>query len=217
MSDAPARRSPLTQPEPLVETAVLRGAERHLASAQSDVTRIMAAAYRVIGRTGTLDFTMRDLLAEAGLSTQGFYRYFPSKGHLVAALLEEGQRILVDYLRRRIAGGHTPAEKVAAWIEGVMAQVIDAEARTRTRPFLVDPKYPQLLTSSKDALVALLEDAITSPSRPRRPAGGRADAEFVFHTALSVMTEYAFLDEAPPREFVDELVSFCLRAIEGNR
>src|SRR4029078_3267906 len=92
----------------------------------------------VMGRSGTLSRPVRAIVQEAGLSNQAFYRHFASKDALLLAVLADGQRQLLDTLRRRVATKANPHEQRRAWIEGVMAQARNQPAADATRPFAIN-------------------------------------------------------------------------------
>src|SRR6516162_4121797 len=108
--------------EHLADRAVERTVAGRRAEYGTEMRRIVDTTFSLIERSGSLDPSMREILAESGLSTQAFYRYFSSKDELMLALLDEGLRRLVDTLERRMARGASPTEQVRAWIEGVLAQ-----------------------------------------------------------------------------------------------
>jgi len=183
------------------------------------------ATYRLIERTGGIDPSLREVLAEAGLSTQAFYRYFRSKDELMLVLLDDGRRTLLGYLEHRMARATSPAEKVRAWIEGVLAQASSPGAAARTRPFLANQDrlaeaFPQEQQASFDLLVGLLVDALEGHPHDgsRRSTRGaalaaRRDAEAVYRLAFATLhTHLARRSQASPDE-VDHLVRFALRAL----
>ena len=71
-----------------------------------------------------------DIVAAAGLSNDAFYRYFPSKDALVAALLEDGTERLHGYLGHQMDKEGDPEGKVRRWVEGVLSQADDGIAET---------------------------------------------------------------------------------------
>ena len=73
-----------------------------------------------------------DIVAAAGLSNDAFYRHFPSKDALVAALLEDGTERLQSYLAHQMAKEATPEGKVRRWVEGVLAQAADEDIAATT-------------------------------------------------------------------------------------
>jgi AcrR family transcriptional regulator len=222
-------RLPGAEPDPsmtahLADRAVERTVTRRRAAYQRDMARIVDATFELIQRTGTVDPSMRDILAETGLSTQAFYRYFTSKDELMLALLDDGRRRLQATLERRMQRAGGPGDEVRAWIEGVLAQAANPSAAARTRPWVTSEQrlaelFPDEQRSSVNALVALLEDPII---RLRGTTGARsedhADAEHgaaVLIYRLTFATLQAHLGAAtkPSARDVDELVGFCLRGV----
>ena len=167
---------------PLTETLARRAVERAVADRQAEyaheMQRIVEATYDLIERTGSLDPSLRDILAHTGLSTQAFYRLFRSKDELLLVLLDDGRRRLVDYLAGRMAAAGSPPDRVRAWMEGVLAQASTARAAERTRPFLANEDrlselFPEEQRESVDLLVDLLVVPLTEAS-PDGRAGRRA-------------------------------------------
>jgi AcrR family transcriptional regulator len=197
----------------LVERAARRSvAERH-ATARDEVARLVDATYRVVERTGRTDPTIRDILREAGLSTQAFYRHFDSKDGLLVAVLDDGRRQLLDYLAHQMAKATSPADAVRAWIEGVVAQVRDAGAAARTRPFLLDQqrltaRFPDEQRASSQLLVDLLVEPLqhivdTPGDEPRI-------ASMIYDLAFGTVQTHAIQRTTPTTADIDALVAFAL-------
>src|SRR5690348_16936146 len=79
-----------------------RIAQRTLAKREagyaSEVRRLLDAALEVMRQGGTASRPrVADIVAAAGLSNDAFYRHFPSKDSLAAALLEDGAARLRSY------------------------------------------------------------------------------------------------------------------------
>jgi len=182
-------------------------AQRHAGYVQ-EVQRIVDATYRLIERTGGIDPSLRDILAEAGLSTQAFYRYFTSKDELMLALLDDGRRRLVGYLEHRMSTVTDPAAKVRAWIDGVLAQAADPAAAARTRPFVANQDrlaevFPQEQQDSVDLLVGLLEAA----------GADRLDAVAVYRLTFATLHDHLARATSPTPDEVDHLAGFALRGL----
>ena len=87
-----------------VERAVAARTLQDRADAYADeVRRLVDAAYAVMRRSGSVDPRVVDIVQDAGLSNQAFYRHFRGKDELLLAVLEDGQRRLVGTLERRMA------------------------------------------------------------------------------------------------------------------
>lgn len=219
---------------PLVRASLERSlAARHDAYA-AEVERLVDATYRVIEHTGSVDPTVRDILREAGLSTQAFYRHFRSKDELLLVLLDDGRRRLVDYLGKRMAKHTAPEAQLRAYVEGVMAQAADETAAQRTRPFVVQQdrladRFADAQRRSVAQLVELLHPPLrelrvlargSAPTGAEPRAGSDADDQQVHRDAVAIYQltfaamEHHVRDRTrPTRAEVDHLVRFCLRAV----
>ena len=114
-----------------------RTVERTLAVRQTayadEVRRLIAAGIAVMQRTGGESPRVSDIVEEAGLSNQAFYRHFRGKDELLAAILDDGLRTLLDYLGHQMAKERAPEARIKRWIEGIMAQATDPKAAEATR------------------------------------------------------------------------------------
>jgi AcrR family transcriptional regulator len=214
--------------ESLTETLARRSVERSLAerrtSYEEEIRRIVDATYRVIQETGGLDPTLRDILKESGLSTQAFYKHFRSKDELLLLLLDDGRRKLVGYLEHRMDKASTPAAKVRAWIEGVLAQAANPEAAARTRPFLANrdrlaEQFPEEQQASTDLLVELLAaaiDKLRGKGKPAESKQARRHAEAIYDVTFAALHRYLTRQTKPPPTEADHLVRFCLSAVGAS-
>jgi AcrR family transcriptional regulator len=205
----------------MTESLARRAIERSVADRQEryerEVRRIMEAAYELIEQTGTLEPSLRDILAHAGLSTQGFYRYFQSKDELMLVLLDEGRRRLVEYLAHRMQTERSPRERVKAWIGGVLAQASEPHAAARSRPFVANEDrlaqlFPAEQQASVDMLVDLLAGALSDAvAESEDPEQIRRDAEAIFRLTFATLQAHLIRGTRPTAQSVDELSRFCLR------
>ena len=207
---------------PLRERAINRALVDQYAQASEEVDRIVEATYRVIQREGSVEPKVRDILAEAGLATQAFYRHFGSKDELLLVILDDGRRQLAEYLVHRMekARSKGPVAEVRAWIEGLLAQAADRAAADRTRPFVVGHQrlvelFPEEQAASVAVLVGILVDAI----RRAVDAGELADldversATYLYRLVEGVMEDHILSGTVPTRADVAGVVTFCLRAM----
>ena len=208
-------------PAPMTESLARRALERSVADRQEryerEVRRIMEATYDLIEETGTLEPSLRDILAHAGLSTQGFYRYFQSKDELMLVLLDEGRRRLVEYLTRRMQADRSPREKVGAWIAGVLAQASEPHAAARSRPFVAnEDRLAQLFPAEQQASVDMLVDPLFRALSEAvvdsdGPGQVRRDAEAIFRLTFATLQVHLIRGTRPTPESVEQLTRFCLR------
>ncbi len=205
---------------PLVARAVARSLSGRMAAATQEVEQLVEATYRIVSREGTVDPRVRDILLEAGLSTQAFYRHFKSKDDLLLVLLDDGRRRLADYLGHRMGKARTPEGQLRAWISGMLAQAANPEAAERTRPFLVGlPRlreaFPAEHAESEAVLIGLLTDVITAgvADKAFASADPARDALAIYRLTLASMEAHLFARTTPSKAEIAHLVDFALRAI----
>lgn len=202
------------EPASAVEDAVAARTLRGRADAYADeVRRLIDSTYAVMRRAGSLDPRVSDIVTEAGLSNQAFYRHFRGKDELLLAVLDDGQRRLVASLGARMARAEPGAARVRAWIEGVLEQARHREAAANTRPFasntmrLAD-QFPEEVARSRDQLLVPLRAEVAA-------AGGDPDrdAPVIYQLAMGRMQDALVRRERPTRDEVDHLVEFALRGL----
>jgi len=208
---------------PLVERAINRAISEQYAQAAQEVERIIDATYRVVEREGSVEPKIRDILQEAGLATQAFYRHFTSKDELLLVILDDGRRRLAQYLAHRMEKAPDPVAQVRAWIEGMLAQAADPAAASRTRPFMVSlQRLGDLYPDEQQASIALLVDMLSGAVRAGIEAELLLDldpersAYFVYSLSIAVMEDHVLHRTVPTAAEIDELVSFALRALGAD-
>lgn len=99
-----------------------RTVERSLRQARdravSRSERFIQAATEILYRTGSLDFTVSDLVERSGMSLRSFYQHFASKEELLLAVFEEAIRAYVEALRQTIEPLAAPVEKLRVYVTG---------------------------------------------------------------------------------------------------
>lgn len=216
--------------ESLTESLAQRSIERSYAERRAvyveEIGEIVEATYRVIEQTGSFDPGLRDILKESGLSTQAFYKHFRSKDELLLLLLDDGRRKMLGYLEHRMQKASSPAARVRAWIEGVLAQAANPEAAARTRPFLANrdrlaERFPAQQQASVDRLVDLLAGAIEALPRGKRDARrARRDAQAIYDVTFGALHTHLTHGTRPAPAELEHVVGFCLDAVgagKGNK
>jgi len=216
--------------EDLAETFARRAIERSTAERQAsyveEIRLLVDATFRLIEKTGSFDPPLRDILKTSGLSTQAFYKHFRSKDELLLVLLDDGRRQLLGYLQHRMDKAATPAGRVRAWIEGVLAQAADEKAAKRTKPFVANQdrladQFPAEQQQSVDLLLDLLVEALAKlPGAARDRRLIRRDAEAIYYATFGALRAHLIHGTRPGSVEVDHLVQFCLagaRAKKGDR
>jgi AcrR family transcriptional regulator len=221
-NNAPIRS---TQPKAVVDDsavglAVDRSIEKRRATAQSEIESLVSAALNVIRRTGRLEPTVSDILAEAGLSNQAFYRHFRSKHELLVAVLDRGIRGLATYLRGRMAHADSPMDAIREWIRGIAAQAGDPDGAQATRPFVLargklaesfPAEVARSATQIKAPLRAALERAVDSGEAPE--ADPERDSEALYLLMMGFVEARLLEGRIPQRDEVAHLETFILSGL----
>jgi AcrR family transcriptional regulator len=209
-----------------------RSVERTLAARHAaytdEVNRLLEAALTVMQRTGDFDPRVGDILAEAGLSNQAFYRHFQSKEELLLALLDSGLRQLETYLAKRMAAEPDPIGKIRAWIRGFAAQAIRPNAAAATRPFMMPSarlleRFPVEMQAAEQQCLAplatVLEQALAA-GQVRADLDPAGDAVFVYDLVKDWLQRQLRETKLPPEPEIahsaERLELFVMRAIGGK-
>jgi AcrR family transcriptional regulator len=204
-----------------VGQTVDRSLEGRRIAAQDEVERLVSAAFRVIERTGHLEPKVSDILAEAGLSNQAFYRHFRSKHELLVAVLDEGIRGLGRYLAGRVAEAASPREAVRQWIQGMAAQALDPTGAQASRPFALArgrlaEAFPAEIARSGSQVTAPLRDALEAARvEGTMPAiDADSDSEALYHLMMGWVEARLVEARIPSDREVARLEAFAMAGLE---
>jgi AcrR family transcriptional regulator len=200
-----------------VQNAIPSAAQEALAKREAayaeEVRRLLDAGLAVMRRCGTTSRPrVADIVAEAGLSNDAFYRHFRSKDALVAALVDDGALRLRSYLDHQMAKAPTPEAKVRRWVEGVMSQAEGEVAATTLAVIwngdsVTGPAGPGS-SVARTQPGSLLE----TPFAALGSARPELDATLAAHAIFGRLSELLWEGtHAEPAE-VEHLVRFCLGA-----
>jgi len=185
-------------------------ADREAAYA-SEVRRLLDAALELI-RTGARP-RVADIVAAAGLSNDAFYRHFPSKDALIAALIEDGAERLVSYVDHRMGKADTPEGAIRCWVRGVLSQAADATATT-TRAVLWNAGVSQPDIDAGSPLPSgRLAVLLHRPLAELGSADPEFDAALIAHATVGRLTDYLWRRVEPAAADVDRVTAFCLRSV----
>jgi AcrR family transcriptional regulator len=192
---------------------VQRIASRSVAKRESDyaaeVRRLLDAALEVMRRRGTASRPrVADIVAAAGLSNDAFYRHFPSKDALVAAVLEDGAQRLARYLEHQMGKADTPEGKVRRWVEGVLSQTREEIAATTLAVLWNGERSRAGRYDASETLSVLLH----APLAELGSDDPEMDASLAAHAVVGKISEYLSRRAAPTDAETDRITAFCLRA-----
>ena len=188
-----------------------------------EVARFLRAGAEVMRRTQSVNPKVSDVVREAGLSNQAFYRHFKGKDELLVAILDDGAEQLVQYLTHLMDKETRPSDKIRRWVTGIMAQAVNPAAADATRPFVVDSlrlaaQHPEESMRSEERLRAPLRTALAEASQSGELPGVDPirDAEAVYYLTMGTMQGYLVRDEVPAADAVERLCDFVIAGLAGT-
>ena len=197
--------------------SVQRSKERSVEQARS----IVAAAVRLIESKGP-SFTTQELIKEAGIALQTFYRYFPSKDALLLAVIEDVIDENCAAFREQARALSDPVERLRFYV-ATTVQALDAPG---SRPsfmtsehFRLQTLYPAEVSRATqhytDLLVEQIREAMAAGRlRPRDP---EYSAWLITQLTMAVFHHYDCAGVDEPTEVIARRVwDFCLTALGGS-
>jgi AcrR family transcriptional regulator len=176
-----------------------------------EVRRLLDAALEVMGRLGTTSRArVADIVAAAGLSNDAFYRHFPSKDALVAALLEDGTERLASYIAHQMGKETTPEGKVRRWVEGVLSQTNEQTAATTLAVLWNGSSVGTGMTAGRHNASTPLAALLHEPFTALGSATADVDASLVAHATLGKVSDYLWAGTRPTRDEIDHMTEFCV-------
>lgn len=195
-----------------------RIAQRTLAQREvehaGEVRRLLDAALGVMRRCGTTSRPrVADIVAAAGLSNDAFYRHFPSKDALVAAILEDGIERLRSYLAHQMAKETTPQDKVRRWVEGVLSQAAHEDIAATTLAVLWNGgSLGHGLTSGRPSASGPLATLLREPFAELGSTDPDLDSCLVAHGTIGKLSDHLWERVRPTRAEIDHVAEFYLAA-----
>lgn len=182
----------------------------------AEVRKLLDAGLEVMRRCGTASRPrVADIVAEAGLSNDAFYRHFRSKDALVAALVADGALRLRSYLEHQMAKESSPDAQVRRWVEGVMSQAEGEVAATTLAVIFNGDSVAGGSAPGRDAANAAPAALLAEPFAALGSARPGLDAALVAHAVFGRLAELLWQGAHADAAELDHLVAFCLGAVTG--
>jgi AcrR family transcriptional regulator len=190
-----------------------------MAVSQSEVRastpdRILDAAFHAVSDFGLSRVTVEDVAQRAGLSRQTVYRYFPSKDHLVTAMVSREEEKFLDGTRAAFA---TETDLQSAITNAVLFclrfarehPLLDRLLATDQSAFL-----PYLTTRGLPVIVRARE-AMVQLITPRLRKAGQDDVRGVTDGAVRAMLSYILTpSENPPEDVAATMARVLVAALK---
>lgn len=178
---------------------------------------ILAAAWQVLERSRFRSLKVRQVLAASSTSASNFYRRFPSKAHLLLALLEDEVQLVDSQLRNRIDPDTSVSEQLHIWLQYNLGILYNPRRAQRSRLFL-DQSLTELPPDQVTALHGFgdrhLSEIIQRGMNRGELYGGNPQeaAMFVGNLIRGLLTR-GNAPENDESELVARLHDFVLRAL----
>jgi TetR/AcrR family transcriptional regulator len=184
---------------------------------------ILAAGGRVAAARGT-DLTTQDVIREAQVSIQTFYRYFRSRDRLVLALIDDWIR---QYALRLTRSGNKildPVDRLEMYVRRTLAPASTPEFATAARfvtseHWRLHQHFPAEMTHVDAPFIELLRRDIEAAVEAGRLASRSpaSDAIVMTRTILGSFHHLSFFADGPGAESIaDDVWNFCFTALGGT-
>lgn len=179
----------------------------------AEVRRLLDAALAVIAEQGTTGRArVADIVAAAGLSNDAFYRHFPSKDALVAALIEDGALRLASYVAHQMDKDATPEGKVRRWVAGILSQTNERTAATTLAVLWNGSNVESGIAPGRHDSSAPLAELLHEPFAALGSTDPATDASLVAHAVLGKVSEHLWARTRPTRDELEHITQFCVAA-----
>jgi AcrR family transcriptional regulator len=198
----------------LEQRAAGRSTADLVAARASEAQRLIDAGRVVMTRVGLeRRATVAEIVREAGLSNQAFYRHFAGKDDLVATIVDANARRLSVYLEREMATVPDPIEQIRVWVRTVLQQAVDLRIAVPTRAVTANRN---VLIGQADAdarrAEAMVWELLVAPVAAIAEEDARRRAYLVGKLTIMVMLEALWSDEPPSEDELRFVVDFCVAA-----
>jgi AcrR family transcriptional regulator len=181
---------------------------------EGEVRRLLDAAFAVVERNGTAARArVADIVAEAGLSNEAFYRHFPSKDALVAALIEDGALRLASYVAHQMDKEPAPADQVRRWVAGVLSQTAGTTAAATVAVLWNGSRFDAAVAPGSQSTTAPLAALLHEPLAALGSPAPELHASLVSQAVVGTVSQHLWARTQPTRREVDQITRFCLAAV----
>jgi AcrR family transcriptional regulator len=182
---------------------------------------IVAAARRVIESNGP-SFTTQELIQEAGIALQTFYRSFPGKDHLLLAVVEDIIDENCALFRAQAAEYSNPLDRLHVYVTATV-RALDSPTSSpsfiTSEHFRLQTLYPAEISQATKPYTDLIVEEI-SAAMDEGLLGPREPKELAWFITQLTMAVFHYYDcsglTEPSEQIAERLWDFCLTALGGN-
>jgi TetR/AcrR family transcriptional regulator len=206
---------------PPASTAKDGSARRQVTRGPANAEALLAAAHRLVLERGE-DFTTQELIKEADVALQTFYRHFGGKDQILLAVVGDLIATHCLALEEQAAALTDPVERLRYFVFGTLSTVGQAGAAgarfMTSQHWRLHQAWPDELAAATKPFADVVQRELeagraTGQLHPRDP---ERDAWLINKLVMSVFHHYAFVDGDPSATRVaDDVWQFCLAAVGG--
>ncbi|MBL7494988.1 TetR/AcrR family transcriptional regulator [Frankia sp. CNm7] len=176
------------------------------------------AARRLIAVKGS-SFTTQELVREAGVAMQTFYRHFTGKDQLLLAVLEDIVAENIGRYEQAARGLPDPLSRLRYYLTAMVAGLSGDLAGARfvtSEHWRLHERFPDEIAAADQPVVDLIERELRAAQDAGLlpPTDTGRDAEMIARVAMSVFHHYAYTSGRwSPEALGEYLWEFCLGGI----
>ncbi len=187
---------------------------------------ILAAAHKLVIERGE-GFTTQDVIREADVALQTFYRHFGSKDQLLIAVIADLTSAHCTGLADRAKGIDDPVERLRFYVMETLSPLVEHPAAAGSQFMAAQhwrlmQHYPTEFGAATRAFSDLVQVELDAAqaSGQLRPSDTKFDAWAINKLVISTFHHYAFADdetlaEADGLAVAENVWRFCLAAVGG--
>jgi AcrR family transcriptional regulator len=199
--------------ESLVARAVRRRTGGRQAAAEEEIGRLLEVGLRLMQEDPAGSPRIADIVRAAGVSNDAFYRAFRGKDDLMAAIVDDGARRLLGYVRHQRDKEPDAAAQLRACVEAVFSQAVDPRIAATTRAVLRSAAGAQPRTAGVVGVRERLAGELVGPLRALPSSDPERDALVVAVATFAVMEQFLWGEQVPTADDVEHFVAFVLRGV----
>jgi AcrR family transcriptional regulator len=203
-----------TNDESLLARAVRRRAGDRQATAEDEVRSLLDVGLALMRENPTGEVRIADIVKQAEVSNDAFYRAFRGKADLMAAIADDGTRRLIGYVRHQVEKTTDPVERVRACVRAVLAQATDPDVAVTTRAVLRHvPRGTESRMVGAVEVEARIAELLVGPLGELGAAEAESDSLVASCALFGFMEHFLWSERRPTEEQAEHVVSWILAAV----
>lgn len=195
----------------VIDRLVERALASRGAAYQDEIRRLMDAGLAVMVRGGdSASPRVADIVAEAKVSNETFYRYFPSKGALMAAVLDAGTERLRSYLAHQMEKEQDPGAKIRRWVDGIFMQTREDLAAVSRAVLMNSTISGSGAPAGRHFATTILASLLREPFAELGSPDAEMASMLATHGTLGTMADHVDAGTRPTDDQQERITLFCI-------